>query len=96
MFAKLFYSPKYGQILITKTTDDHNRPVLRLTVDTDAVINRVFECVGLLDVDFAYEKCKKGQETVDTYFANITEELAEELVVNAILPCSRIRPVNPL
>jgi hypothetical protein len=65
MFAKLFENEKYGQVLVTKDTNDEDAPQIKITFDFEGMI-----------VKYAptYANSDEGIENRDFYFSSITEE----------------------
>ena len=67
MFAKLFEHEKYGQVLVTKDTNEEDAPQLKITFEVDG-----------MTVAYAptYKNSDDGVEKRDFYFNAITEEQA--------------------
>ncbi|MDO8769558.1 MAG: hypothetical protein Q7K57_12810 [Burkholderiaceae bacterium] len=68
-FAKIFESPKYGQILFVIDQGDDLEPVLRCSVQPPDM--------GICSHVFGFENDSDGHEKAEKAFENLTLELAE-------------------
>lgn len=68
-FAKLFESDKYGQILVTKDTDDAGAPSIKFSCEPEGY--------GICSIGAGYSDTDSGWEKRDREFEKITIENAE-------------------
>lgn len=76
-FAKLFQHDKYGQILITRKSDDTGDPAVAVAINPGSPLDVCEACISFPDDDKGHEKRQGVFDSIDSVMA---EELVERLI----------------